>query len=247
MAIFKRKTPVQTLQGQLDELRSRAALLCNKLDIEKAALKSAVSARDHYMISGDLADERLGQKLQAEVKSCTSNVSEIQVAIGTLETHIEALERELEAEEQAAERSAASEKLAADVAAIEAELPRFVEAARMLADRLGQIGWYFDAAQMATYLGNACNEVELASAFSLAELKRMAISIREGTQPIPNGMQPIGNADRMPSGVAKEIFAAMPRLGDRDEVEIIRARMIARQHAYDRAALERSFGARNND
>jgi hypothetical protein len=52
---------------------------------------------------------------------------------------------------------------------------------------------------------------------------------------------------RIPNSVAREIAAALPRLEGRTEVERIRARMLARQMAYEskkkvRIARRRRFG-----
>jgi hypothetical protein len=43
------------------------------------------------------------------------------------------------------------------------------------------------------------------------------------------------NNGRAPFAVAEMIFDAMPRLGRRNEIDRIRARMFARQHEHDRA------------
>jgi hypothetical protein len=80
----------------------------------------------------------------------------------------------------------AADKLAQQVAAIEAALPKFISASGALTDALSALShWHFESGQMATFILNATAQIELASGFSLAELRATVDRVKAGDTPIP--------------------------------------------------------------
>jgi hypothetical protein len=106
--------------------------------------------------------------------------------LDALQTQIADTEQQIVAERSAIERASAAEKLAQKVAAIEVALPKFMSASGTLTDALSALGhWHFESGQMATFILNATAQIELASGFSLAELRATVDRIKTGDAPIP--------------------------------------------------------------
>lgn len=186
MALFKRKTPMEKMQKQLNELRSRAAALSHKRAVAEAALAEAMADRETHMLTGDLADEQTGQKLQAKVDSYQSQLGGFAAGITALQPQITAIEQKLTAEQEAVKRAAAADELDKQLAGIEAALPSYLKHSRALADALSEIGhWHFESSQIASFILGDMGQVEFAAGVALAELKRMPTAIRDGHAAMP--------------------------------------------------------------
>jgi hypothetical protein len=186
MAIFKKRFPVERSQKLLTELRSRAAALSDKRTAAETTLAEAMAARQRHMLEGDLADERTAEKLQAAVDSCSSKLAGLNSALDALQAQIAETEQRIAVEHNAIQRAAAADKLAQQVATIEEALPKFMSASGALTDALSALGhWHFESSQMSSFTLNATAQIELASGFSLAELRATVDRIRNGDAPIP--------------------------------------------------------------
>jgi hypothetical protein len=186
MALFKKRSPMEKSHKLLTELRSRATALADKRTAAELALTEAMATRQQHMLEGDLADDRSAEKLQAAVDNCSSKLAGLNSALDALQAQIADTEQKIIAERNAIERTAAADKLSQQVDAIEATLPEFMRASSALNDALSAIGyWHFESGQMSSFILNATAQIELASGFSLAELRATVDRIKTGDAPIP--------------------------------------------------------------
>lgn len=173
------------LETSLAQLELREVHLGDKRAAAVAALAMATTARQHYHHEGDLADDKLDAKLQADVDTCLSKLTGLDADIAALQAKIEEAKRQIAAERTAAERKAASEKLARDLAAVEKALPACLDAGRRFVSALEALHFNFEAQQMAAFLANVLSQIEVASAFTLQELQGAVDSIVNGSMQIP--------------------------------------------------------------
>jgi hypothetical protein len=186
MAIFNRKTPMEKMQKLLAERRSRAATLSAQRAAAEAALAKATAAHQSHLIDGDIADEKVGAKLHNEVVACALRVSGFDAPLAQLHAQIVDLEKNVAEEHAAIERAVAADKLAQQVAAIEAALPKYMSASSALTDALSALGhWHFESGQMASFVQNVQAQIELAAGFSLTELRATVDRIKTGDAAIP--------------------------------------------------------------
>jgi hypothetical protein len=186
MKLFKKQTSMEKLQKLLDERRARAAALSTKRAAAEAALAKATAAHQSHLIDGDIADEKVGAKLHGEVVACALRISGFDAPLAELQAQIADLEKNVADEHAAIQRAAAADKLAQQVAAIEAALPKFMSASGALTDALSAIGgWHFECSQMASFVQNVQAQIELAAGFSLAELRATVDRVKTGDTPIP--------------------------------------------------------------
>lgn len=177
---------MEKMQKLLAERRSRAAALSTQRAAFEAALAKATAAHQSHLIDGDYADEKVGAKLHGEVVACTLRVSGFDAPLAELQAHIADLEKNVADERAATERAAAADKLAQQIAVIDEVFPKFMSASSALTDALSAISqWHFESGQMRTYILNTTAQIELASGFSLAELRTSIDRIKTGDAPIP--------------------------------------------------------------
>lgn len=184
MKQFWKKSPDQ-LTTTLAQLQLRAAALADKRAAAEAALDATTEARQSHRLAGDLTDERLDSKLQSNVDLCRSKLTGLDADIAALQAKITDTEQQLASERAAVERTAASEALARDLAAVEKQLPTYLNAARQFARALDELHFHFESGQMSSFVTNQATQVELASAFVFNELRGMVTGIADGTAPIP--------------------------------------------------------------
>ncbi len=72
---FFNRSPMKKLEASLAASRKRLALLAEKRAAAKTALYAAQAQRLNYLRAGDLADERLGDKLQGKVDTASSVIA----------------------------------------------------------------------------------------------------------------------------------------------------------------------------
>jgi hypothetical protein len=181
-----RKPPMPQHESTIASLTKRGEQLVAKRVTAQDALDEAIKTRQQALLSGDLDDQRALDKVQAAVVAATSDLAGVDDALAILAQHKAEAEVQLSAERERIERAVAADKLDKQVAAIEAALPGYLEQSRALADALSKIGhWHFESAQMAGFLQNTMGQIEIAANFSLAELKAMPETIRQGRRSIP--------------------------------------------------------------
>jgi hypothetical protein len=218
MAIFKRST-AQKLEKSLADLRERETALALKRSNAQTLFDEAVSERQSFLLSGDLADDARVVKLQSRVDSCASQIAGIDAALGALAQQIDDIERTLLAEREQIERQAASERLSREVAEAEAALPQWLESSRKLHSALMQISVRsFELDQASSFLLNTCvAQLEIALGISLAEMRGTVSSIKAGTAPLPRVVaevvqlpQPTGPTPTSPGEEVELWFAVRP-------------------------------------
>lgn len=185
MALFRKKTHMHYLETSLRQLELRAAQLADRRALADAALAAATTARQAFRLEGDLLDEKLDAKLQNDVDVCLSKLTGLDTDIAALQAKITETEQRLDAERTAAERKAASEKLSRDLDAVEQALPGFLEAGRVFTGALEELHHSFEMQQMLAFVTNMMSQVEIASAFSLTELRGTVSRIATGDAPMP--------------------------------------------------------------
>jgi hypothetical protein len=102
-----------------------------------------------------------------------------------LQKQIADTEQQIAAERSPVARKVASEKLARDLDAIEEALPIYLDAARQFTKALDEPHHHFEATQMSAFVSNGLTQVEVASAFTLAELRGTVNAIADGSSQIP--------------------------------------------------------------
>jgi len=184
--LFKRKTSVEKLETELAALRARAKTLGSRHAAAEAAFVDAKAKLQRHLLEADLdADEKVGVKLEAAVAACAQKRDNFADALGEARKMISAVEANLAAERTAIERAAAADKLAQQVAAVEATLPKFMSAGGALTDALSAISFHYETGEMARFLGNTMAQLEIAAGFSLAELRATVDRIKTGDAAIP--------------------------------------------------------------
>ena len=185
--IFSKKSPSAKLEASLASLRERESALALKRSNAQVLFDEATAERSEFLLGGDLADDAKAAKLQARVDSTASSIKGIDDALAALAGKIDDIERKLMAEREQIERQAASERLSKEIAEAEAALPQWLESSRKLHSALIQISVRsFELDQAASFLLNTCvSQLEIALGISLAEMRGMISSIKQGTAPVP--------------------------------------------------------------
>ena len=82
--MFIKKSPMQKLETVLATLRERSGRLASKQDTARDTLAAAMSARELWMIEGDLDDAKRAANLQSAVEAAQNVLAGINGAMVTL-------------------------------------------------------------------------------------------------------------------------------------------------------------------
>ncbi|MET3993352.1 hypothetical protein ABID65_005004 [Bradyrhizobium sp. S3.9.2] len=187
MKLFAWSKPMKKLEVSLAASRKRFALLGEKRLAAKAALDAAQMRRLKYLHEGDLADEKLGEKLQLNVDTASSVLAGLDEAIGVLQTQIDAAENDLNAHREREEREKVADEISTAADAAMARVEPALTGMRDLAQALSEIDHLgFEVLQLAQYLRGAAGEVELAIAVVLPEVRQTANRIKSSEVAIPH-------------------------------------------------------------
>ena len=113
--------PKTSEQDIIADLRERRAALDAKHAAARTEFEAAQSARQNFMLSGDLDDDAAAAKLQARVDSASSALASLDAAIAELSTRLAEAERNVAAEQNRVAREAAADALGRDIATVEAQ------------------------------------------------------------------------------------------------------------------------------
>jgi hypothetical protein len=184
MPIFKKKKA--SLEDELASLRQRAEALEAKRQTADAELSVATEARQQHLVEGDLSDVKAAQMLQDRVNVAASMIVGLEDAVAVVSAQIADIEQKLDAERTQAERKAASDQLARDLDEMDAVLPDFLATTRRFIDAFGKVGhWHYESGELGRFVSNCVSQTEIASAFSLQELRGIVEQIKTGSSPIP--------------------------------------------------------------
>lgn len=177
---------MQKLETTVVSLTRRGEQLAAKRVAAQEALDKALKARQQALLAGDLDDLRALSKLQDAVDSATSAMAGIDDALAVLARQTAEAENQLVAERERIEREKASEEIVAAVTAIEAQIEPMLSGMRELGNALTAIDHLsFEVGQLGRYLSSVSGETEVALAFVVPELHRLADAVKDGNAAIP--------------------------------------------------------------
>ena len=199
---------VATLAKRGDQLVALQAKAQDTLD-------AALVAQQNRLVSGDLDDQRGLDKLRDAVVSAKTELSSIEDALAVLAQQKEEAEAKLTAERERAEAIKASAEIEKATDLIEVRVETALRAINELGDALAAVDYCsFEAGQLGRYLLGAGSETELALAFVLPELRRLANALKDGSVAIPKRPQAVEpNLLELPS-TAKAAFTDRDQPGD---------------------------------
>jgi chromosome segregation ATPase len=186
MKIPFRKNPMQKLEATVASLATRGEQLAAKRVTAQNALDKAIKARQEALLSGDLDDQRSLDKLQGTVDSATSALSGIDDALGLLAQQKAEADSQLVGERDRAERAKVSEEINAAVSDIEKRVEPTLSAMREIAEKLTALDHLsFEVGQLGRHLSGVAGEAEIAFAFVVPDVRRMADAVKDGSAAIP--------------------------------------------------------------
>jgi hypothetical protein len=176
----------------MDKLESVIVLLTKRDDqlaakriTAQKALDKAIKARQEALLSGDLDDQRALDKLQGMVDSATSALSGIDDALGFLARQKAEADSQLVDERDRAERAKVSEEINAAVSGIEKRVEPTLSAMRGIAEKLMALDHLsFEIGQLGSHLSGVAGEAEIAFAFVIPDIRRLANAVKDGSATI---------------------------------------------------------------
>lgn len=197
---------MKKLEASLAASRKRLTLLAEKRSAAKGALDAAREQRLKYLHEGDLADEKIGEKLQGKVDAALSVLAGYDDAIGALQQQIESAQRELDVERERQTRAKAADEITSGIEAVASGVGPTLSAMRALAQSLSDIDHVsFEIGQLAQYIRGAAGEAELAFSVSLPAARHIAEAVMVGATAIPRRPQAGSIAASEPPPLEKAI------------------------------------------
>lgn len=152
----------------------------------QGTLNAALAAQQNRLLSGDLDDQKSLATLREAVVLAKTELSSIEDALAVLDQQKKEAEAKLSAERERTERIKASADIEKATDLIEVRVGTALRAINELGDALAAIDYCsFEAGQLGRYLLGAGSETELALAFVLPELRRLAQAVKDGNAAIP--------------------------------------------------------------
>ena len=186
MKLFRKATTVQKLEHHIAQLAKQAERLANRRVAAQQALDNAIKERQQALLAGDdIEDARLA-KLQAAVSDASSLLQGIDDALAMLAQQKAESEAALAAERDRAERAKVSVEINAAVTSIEARIEPMLSGMRELGKALTAIDHLsFEVGQLGQYLSSVSGEAEVALAFVVPDVRRMADAVKDGSAAVP--------------------------------------------------------------
>jgi len=173
------------LESVIASLTKRDDQLAAKRITAQKALDKAIKARQEALLSGDLDDHRALDKLQNAVDSATSALSGIDDALALLAQQKAEADSQLVEERDRAERAKVSEEINAAVSDIEKRVEPTLSAMREIAEKLMALDHLsFEIGQLGRHLSGVAGEAEIAFAFVVPDIRRMADAVKDGSAAI---------------------------------------------------------------
>src|SRR3984957_19063462 len=196
-----RKSRMDKLESVIASLTKRDDQLSAKRGTAQKALDKAIKARQDALLSGDLDDQRALDKLQTMVDSASSALSGIDDALRLLAQQKAEAEAGLIAERDRTERVKVSEEINAAVSDIEKRVEPTLSAMREIAENLSALDHLsFEVGQLGRHLSGVAGEAEIAFAFVVPDVRRLADTVKDGGAAIPRRPKAVepGPADPVP-------------------------------------------------
>jgi hypothetical protein len=174
------------IEDQIAQLTNRGEQLASMRIKAQGTLDDAIAAQRDRLVSGDIDDQRGLDKLRDAVVSAKTDLSSIEDALAGLARQKSEAEANLAAERERADRIRASGEIDTATDGIESRVGPTLSVLRELGDALLAIDHLsYEAGQLGRYLLGASGEAELALAFVLPELRRLAQAVKDGNAAIP--------------------------------------------------------------
>jgi hypothetical protein len=174
------------IESVIASLAKRGDQLAEKRIAAQKALDKAIKARQDALLSGDLDDQRALDKLQGTVDSAKSALEGIDDAVALLSREKSEAERQLTAERERAERVKVWEEINAAVSDIEKRVEPTLSAMREVAEKLMALDHLsFEVGQLGRHLSGVAGEAEIAFAFVVPDVRRLADAVKDGSAAIP--------------------------------------------------------------
>jgi hypothetical protein len=186
MKLFRKATTVQKLEHHIAQLAKQAERLAAKRVTGQQALDNAIKERQQALLAGDdIEDARLA-KLQAAVSDASSLLQGIDDALAMLAQQKAESEAALVAERDRAERAKVSEEINTAVSDIETRVEPTMSAMREIAEKLMTLDHLsFEVGQLGRHLSGVAGEAEIAFAFVVPDVRRMADAVKDGSAAVP--------------------------------------------------------------
>lgn len=198
---------MKKLEASLATSRKRLTLLVEKRSTAKGSLDAAQAQRLKYLHEGDLADEKLGEKLQIKVDAALSVLAGYDDAISALQQQIESAQREFDVERERQIRAKAADEISCGIDAVAPRVETALSAMRALAQSLSDIDHVsFEIGQLAQYIRGAAGEAELASSVALPGARHIARAVKAGEMAVPRRPQAGSIAPAEPPPPTMTIF-----------------------------------------
>jgi hypothetical protein len=173
------------IESVIASLTKRDDQLATKRITAQKALDKAIRAQQEALLSGDLDDQRALDKLQGMVDSATSALSGIDDALAMLAQQKAEAEAGLTTERDRAERAKVSEEINAAVSDIEKRVEPTLSAMREIAENLSALDHLsFEVGQLGRHLSGVAGEAEIAFAFVVPDVRRLADAVKDGSAAI---------------------------------------------------------------
>jgi hypothetical protein len=174
------------IESVIASLTKRHDQLAAKRITAQKAMDKAIKARQDALLSGDLDDQRTLDKLQGMVDSATSAMSGIDDALAMLAQQKAEADSQLVEERDRAERAKVSDEINAAVTDIAKRVEPTLSAMRGIAGKLMALDHLsFEVGQLGRHLSGVAGEAEIAFAFVVPDVRRMADAAKDGSAAIP--------------------------------------------------------------
>jgi hypothetical protein len=186
MKLFKKATTVQKLEHHIEQLAKQAERLANRRVAAQQALDNAIKVRQQALLAGGDIDDAQLAKLQAAVSDASSLLQGIDDALAMLAQQKAEAEAALAAERDRADRAKVSAEMSAAVSDIESRIEPMLSEVRELGKALTAIDHLsFEVGQLGQYLSSVSGEAEVALAFVVPDVRRLADAVKDGSAAIP--------------------------------------------------------------
>src|SRR3984957_11238648 len=208
-----RKSRMDKLESVIASLTKRDDQLSAKRGTAQKALDKAIKARQDALLSGDLDDQRALDKLQGMVDSATSALSGIDDALALLAQQKAEADSQLVEERDRAERAKVSEEINVAVSDIEKRVEPTLSAMREIAEKLmGLHHLSFEVGQLGRHLSGVAGEAEIAFAFVVPDVRRMAGAVKDGSAAIPRRPKAVEPVPPDPVPPTMTVYVAVGKL-----------------------------------
>jgi hypothetical protein len=184
--MFRKKSALDEIATEIAGIKRRRDRLATKVESARSELAAATAARLKLHVESETDDAKAESSAQRRVETSHSALEGLEAALAELETQLRAAEAHHGAERDRIARQESADEIERQAQAAEDALAA-LSGLKKLAEAFGNVGDVnFDCAAIGRYAEAAANEIELASAFALRDVRSLATAIANGDRPIPH-------------------------------------------------------------